>query len=227
MNSSAPKTVFQNSPHAIVFDCDGVVFNSKDSTTGFYTYILEKLGRPPVRPDQEQFINMYPVREALQFLVGPGPAFDEALACARQIDFERFNSRLEFEPGLLPLLDCVKSSFKTAMATNRAFSTLRLLAKYGIKDYFDLVVSASDVTHPKPHPESMERIMNTFGVSAAEVVYIGDSMVDESFAANTGVFFVAYKNRSLEANIHIGHLDELRMALECHIKNHASPSGTR
>lgn len=198
---------------AIVFDCDGVLFDSKEANVRFYSHILERVGLPPVTPDQEEFIHMYPVRESLRYLMGDGERFQTAWEYLQKIDFRAFNSYLRREPGLLEILTLAKSRYKTALATNRMVSTRELLAHFDIEKFFDLVVSAADVRHPKPHPESMEKILNTFGISPREVLYVGDSAVDEALATATGVFFVAYKNKSLKAHLHVHHFQELHPIL--------------
>ena len=73
----------------------------------------------------------------------------------------------------------------------------------GLADDFDMVVSAKDVSCPKPHPESFVRILEHFCLSPQEAIYIGDSRVDEQFAANAGVPFVAYRNPGLTADYHL------------------------
>jgi phosphoglycolate phosphatase len=194
----------------IALDCDGVLFDSKEANIQFYTHILEAVGRPPVRPDQYEYIHMYPVRESLLHLLdGDAESFERAMAYFRKIDFEAFNGYLRCEPGLVDFLTLAKANYKTALATNRTISTLELLKYYDLTGYFDLVVSASDVRHPKPHPEIMLRILDAFGAAPQQVLYVGDSTVDEAVARETGVLFAAYKNPALEADVHINHFREL------------------
>jgi phosphoglycolate phosphatase len=64
-------------------------------------------------------------------------------------------------------------------------------------------VSALDVARPKPHPESFWRILEHFQLKPEEAIYIGDSQVDEEFAANAGVPLVAYRNPDLKASYHL------------------------
>jgi HAD superfamily hydrolase (TIGR01509 family) len=194
----------------IALDCDGVLFDSREANIHFYTHIMGMIGRPPPREDQHEFVHMYPVRECLAYLTGgEGEDFDRALEYFKTIDFGPFNGYLTCEPGLVSFLKLAKKHFQTALATNRTVSTLELLNEFNLREYFDLVVSASDVQNPKPHPEIMERIFETFRVLPAQVLYIGDSRVDEALALATGVHFVAYKNSSLKAGLHINHFQEL------------------
>jgi phosphoglycolate phosphatase len=197
----------------IAFDCDGVLFDSKEANVRFYSYILEHIGQPPIQSKHHEYIHMHPVRESLRYLVGEGPGFEKAFKFAQSIDFEQFNACLRPEPGLLNLLEQAQTYYHTALATNRTVSTRQVLAHFQIEKYFDLVVSASDVSFPKPHPEIMQRIMDTFKVSPQQILFVGDSTVDEALARTTGVFFVAYKNTNLNAQLHISHFRELQPVL--------------
>jgi phosphoglycolate phosphatase len=78
-----------------------------------------------------------------------------------------------------------------------------------LRDCFDIVVSSLDVLNPKPHPESLFRILDHLHLSSDQGLYIGDSMVDAQTAAAAGVPFVAYKNNALEADYHVHHLLEV------------------
>ena len=194
----------------IALDCDGVLFDSREANTHFYTHIMGVIGRPPIREDQEQYVHMHPVRESLLYLTGgEGRDFDRAFEYFKTIDFGPFNNYLRREPGIVSFLKLAQKHFRTALATNRTISTLELLKQFNLREYFDLVLSASDVRNPKPHPEIMERIFDAFKVLPNHVLYIGDSSVDEALALATGVRFVSYKNPSLKAALHINHFQEL------------------
>lgn len=201
--------MFSKPLQVIAFDCDGVLFDSKEANARYYSHILHVIGHSPVRPDQQEFIHMHPVRESLRYLLPDEETYERAWTYCRQIDFRPFNAYLHCEPGLFEMLELAKSSYRVAMATNRTVSTHEVLAHFHIDKYFDLVVSAMDVQHPKPHPESMERIIDAFKVSPQQILYVGDSAVDEALAMATGVYFAAYKNPRLKAHLHLNHFEEL------------------
>lgn len=227
MTDSAWTDAFPKRFQVVAFDCDGVLFDSKDANIRFYNHIMETIDGPPVRPEQREYIHMHPVKESLQFLLGEGAEYRRALSYSQKIDFKEFNAHLRCEPGLVEVLKLAKSCCRTAMATNRTLSAREVLAHFHLDQYFDLVVSASDVKHPKPHPEQMERIEEVFGVSGEEILYVGDSAVDEAFAAATGVFFVAYKNPKLTAHLHIEHFKELHPLLLAHAASMGEGPGAR
>ncbi|ROQ90258.1 HAD family hydrolase [Desulfosoma caldarium] len=190
-------------PSVVVFDCDGVLFDSREANVRFYNLVMERFGRPPLQPDQMDYIHMHSARESLEYLLGTGPVLEEAWAFCQGLDFRMFNRYLKKEPGLDELLRYLKPRCHVALATNRTVSTRDLLASFHLDSAFDLVVTAADVSHPKPHPESMEKILKAFGAPPQHVLFVGDSQVDALLAQNTGVVFAAYKNPSLSAHLHV------------------------
>ena len=126
-----------------------------------------------------------------------------SLHFARSFDYSPFISMMVEEPFLREFFRFLRPGCYLALATNRTTTTRAVLTYHGLADNFDLVVSAQDVSYPKPHPESFVRILEHFCLSPQEAIYIGDSRVDEQFAANAGVPFVAYRNPGLTANYHL------------------------
>jgi phosphoglycolate phosphatase len=52
-------------------------------------------------------------------------------------------------------------------------------------------------------------VVDHFSVSPEEVIYVGDSMVDQMAARDAGIPFVAYRNPDLTADYHIRSLAEV------------------
>ena len=77
------------------------------------------------------------------------------------------------------------------------------MEKFNLEPYFDMVVTALDVEHPKPHGESVEKIVSAFNLEKKEVLFVGDSDVDKKTAEASGVTFVAYKVKDLSEDIFI------------------------
>jgi hypothetical protein len=99
------------------------------------------------------------------------------------------------------------SRHETAIATNRTDTMHPLLAAFGLEHSFDLVVTAADVANPKPHPEQLFRVAEELGMALEQLLYIGDSPLDEAAAAAADVLFVAYGNPDLTAAQ--AHIDSL------------------
>jgi phosphoglycolate phosphatase-like HAD superfamily hydrolase len=66
-----------------------------------------------------------------------------------------------------------------------------------------MVVTALDVKNPKPHPESIEKILQSLNLKKEEAVFVGDSEVDQQTAKSSGIKFVAYKNKEILSDAYI------------------------
>lgn len=64
---------------------------------------------------------------------------------------------------------------------------LPFLERWGIRERFDAVVGREDVEQRKPHPEPIERCLETLRLDAADAVYVGDSRIDIRAARAAGV----------------------------------------
>lgn len=183
----------------VAFDCDGVLFDSRQANIAFYNSILANFGRPPLGPAAVDYIHSHTVWESLEYLFQGHPDLEAVFRFAREVDYGPFIPMMVEEPHLRDFLRFLRPSCYTALATNRSTTTRAVLSYHGLTDDFDLVVSAQDVSRPKPHPESFQRILEHFDLNPHEAIYIGDSQVDEAFAANSGVPLVAYRNPQLQA----------------------------
>ena len=187
----------------VAFDCDGVLFDSQQANIAFYNAILAHFDRPPLAPEAVDYIHSHTVLESLNHLFNGYPDLSAVFHFARSFDYSPFISMMIEEPFLREFFRFLRPGCFLALATNRTTTTRAVLTYHGLADNFDLVVSAQDVSNPKPHPESFVRILEHFRLSPREAIYIGDSRVDEQFAANAGVPFVAYRNPGLTANYYL------------------------
>lgn len=187
----------------VAFDCDGVLFDSRGANIAFYNSILKHFGLPPMGPEAVDYVHSQTFQASVAFLFRDWPRLEEVFEYCRTLDYRAFIPMMVEEPHLREFLSFLRPRFFTALATNRTTTTLELLRYHRLADQFDLVVSALDVSRPKPHPESFWRILQHFGLSPAEAIYIGDSKVDEEFAKNAGVTLVAYRNPELAADYYL------------------------
>jgi phosphoglycolate phosphatase len=198
----------------VIFDCDGVMFDSKDANEAYYNQILAHFGKPPMNSQQSKYVHMHTADQSVTYLFNDDPLVEQALAYRHQISYFPFIPLMEMEPYLKAFLEYLRPAYKTAISTNRSDTMNRVLLDYGLDAYFDLVISSLDVRHPKPHPESLIKILNHFSVSPHEAIYVGDSQIDELAAKAAGIPLVAYKNRDLSAALHVDHFKGLEVLLE-------------
>ncbi len=196
----------------LIFDCDGVLFDSKAANIAFYNHILSRLKLPPMAPDEVEYVHVSTAEGALNYLLTrrDPSLLDKAHKYRRIMDYTPFISLMRMEPHLKELLKDLPPDIKRAVSTNRTYTIADVLRIHGLEEEFDLVVSALDVKNPKPHPESILKILRHFNITPSEALFVGDSEVDQESAARSGVAFVAYKSRSLKADYYIDDLLRIR-----------------
>ncbi|MDO9565156.1 MAG: HAD-IA family hydrolase [Candidatus Desulfaltia sp.] len=198
----------------VIFDCDGVMFDTAKANTAYYNNVLRHFNNPDMTPEQFAYSHMHTADEAIAYLFDDEKMFEPAQTYRKTMSYLPFLKYMEIEPYLKPLLKRLRPKYKTAIATNRTDTMNRVLVEYKLKDYFDLVISALDVKHPKPHPEQLVKILEHFNIAPYNAIYIGDSKLDEIAAKAANIPLVAYKNTAISADFHIKSLKELEDIIE-------------
>jgi HAD superfamily hydrolase (TIGR01509 family) len=194
----------------VIFDCDGVMFNTNRANEAYYNRILEHFGRPPMTPAQFKYCHMHTGDEAMDYLFGDDAGLAAAAQAYRlQMGYGEFIHLMEIEPGLMPLLNALRPGIKTAVGTNRADTMEMVMEVHGLAAAFDLVVTSRDVPTPKPAPDILNRVLAQFELGPHQALYIGDSIVDAQAASAAGIPFAAYGDPDLPADYHVARLAEV------------------
>jgi phosphoglycolate phosphatase len=200
----------------VIYDCDGVLFDSFEANTKLYNDLCALVGRGPLREEEMQYVHIHTVFEAIHFIFGKENDLEKkALEILRekQVDIKNYVEYLKMEPHLLQILEKLEEKgILRVINTNRTTSMEHIMERFHLRPYFEMVVTALDVKNPKPHPESIEKIIETFRLEKEEAVFVGDSEVDKQTAESSGVRFVAYKNREIADGLFIeDHLELLNL----------------
>jgi phosphoglycolate phosphatase len=202
-----------NTIKVLTFDCDGVLFDTEKANKAYYNNLLEHFGRPSMTPGQFSFAQMHTVDEAVAYLFPEPESAAAAHEWRKKIGYDPYLDYMEMEPDLIPLLKKYTGRIHIAVATNRTDTMHKVLTVHGIEKFFDLVVTALDVPRPKPFPDPLIRVLDYFHVAPEQMIYIGDSELDELAAKAAGVQLVAYDNPSLNGDYHIQRLSEIEPIL--------------
>lgn len=200
----------------VIYDCDGVLFDSLESNTKLYNDLCARVGRAPLGQNEVQYVHTHTVFEALHFIFGKENDLEKKaleILKEKQVDLKNYVAYLKMEPHLLQALERLKKKgILRAINTNRTTSMKYIMERFNLRPYFEMVVTALDVKNPKPHPESIEKIIETFKLKREEAVFVGDSDVDRQTAESSGIKFIAYKNREIANDLYIeDHLDVLNI----------------
>lgn len=194
----------------VIFDCDGVMFDSKNANLHFYNHLLENFGHPGMDEDELEYVHMHHVMDSVSYIFRHWPEdLEEAHEYRLSLDYRDFIKYMTIEPDLVEFLEYLSPNYKTAISTNRTTTMSTLLDDFSLNKYYGMVVTATDVENSKPHPEAIHKILRHFGLSADESVFIGDSMVDLEHAKSGGVPMIAFRNQALEADYHVNSFMEI------------------
>jgi beta-phosphoglucomutase-like phosphatase (HAD superfamily)/dTDP-glucose pyrophosphorylase len=168
----------------VIFDLDGVLVEAKEiHYQSLNDAILEVTNNPKWIIEWEEHLSIYDGRktnEKLELLTdrkGLPEGLHEAIWKCKQHKTLQSLSNLSIDIRLQNLFkDLVDNKYKIACCSNSIRRTvLTVLAKLGLIEYMDLVISNEDVKNSKPHPEMYWKAMSMMGVLPEETLIVEDS----------------------------------------------------
>lgn len=193
----------------VVFDCDGVLLNSRRANLALYNYLRQQVGLPPMTEEQEEYVHMATYGQALDF-IAPGECrsrLEPLLPSAGEA--VNYSGLLQEQPGAVEVMERLRASGKRlGICTNRVGDLGPLLRRFSLDGFFDPIRTASN-SKAKPDPEGLLLILKEWGVGPVEIAFVGDSRVDEQAARAAGVPFWALGNPSLAALMHFSGFPEM------------------
>ena len=181
----------------VIYDCDGVILDSIESNYVFYNRVMDFLGRPEIdrgNVDAKRVLHTYSFNAVMEYFFTGDERRDEAFKFAKTIHYRDLMPYMRMEDGFISALDQLKGHTSLAICTNRATSMDMIIEDFGLSGYFECVMTASQVTNPKPHPEPLLKVLDYFEIKPEEAIFIGDGEVDMLSARSAGVPFISYKS---------------------------------
>lgn len=178
---------------AILFDLDGVLIDSYDAWFSLFNRALEHFGydrisEPVFRrhwgmsteKDIEIFMPKQTIEEVRAFFI---KYYNEYLTYL-QVDKDA-RSVLTRLRHLDLHLGCVTNSHRVIVDT--------VLPSKQLNDFFEVVLTADDVTKPKPAPDLLLQACSLMQVQANETIFIGDTETDLQAGTRAGCIVVGYR----------------------------------
>lgn len=200
-----------NTLKLVIFDCDGVMFDSRDANRYYYNHLLSHFNHPPMDTDEWDYVHAHNVIDSVDYIFRHYPAeeVEKAHAYRKELDYAPYLKLMTMEPDLIDFLEFLKGSYHAAISTNRTTTMSTIMDIYGLTPYFGKVMTAFDVEHPKPHADALHSILDHFNCQVDEAVYIGDSTVDRQHVDSVGMRLIAFKNPELTADYHVNSFMEI------------------
>lgn len=178
--------------NAVIFDMDGLMFDTERVCMKAWDYSGEKLGFGK-NAGQMVFKTLgCTTNKAMEILKAQfGPSFDGdkwmQITRAFAEDYYKQNG-VPTMKGLFELLDYLKAQgFKLAVASSSSrHSVMRNLGSADIVDRFDVLISGDMITKSKPHPQIYLKACEELGEKPENCYALEDSRNGIHSAANAG-----------------------------------------
>jgi len=195
----------------LVYDCDGVLFNSTKAIVGYYNFVFDKFGLERIDWTSESNMRlamMSTSKEIIRAFATDNQLSEEMLTFAANTNFRKFLPLMEPSPQIYDTLKKLQTKgYTLTVCTNRGISLEYLLDHFDMGNFFAYTVTAIDVAKPKPDPEGLYKIMKKYDVDNKRLLFVGDSFTDYYAAKDADVEFLAYENELEESRVLKNHLD--------------------
>jgi HAD superfamily hydrolase (TIGR01509 family) len=173
---------------SVIFDLDGTLTRTNDLIFSTFNHVADKYAGCTFTPAEITAMFGPPEESAIERIVG-SQRNSEAMADFLTYYAGNHATMASLYAGVTDILHFLKSSgVRMAVFTGKGKRTATItLELFGLAEYFDLVVTGTDVREHKPSPEGIWIILNAFKVPASEVLMVGDSASDITSARGAGV----------------------------------------
>lgn len=172
----------------IIFDIDGTLLNTEFA-------VLKGLQKCLI-----EHHNIKVELKDLEFAIGmPGnKVFAKFGINNDDFSYNKWIKYIDYFKNDINLFDGIEDTLKYLKEKNIALGIATSKTRYeydttvksfNINDYFDYVICIDEVENPKPHKESILKILEKSSISKDEVLFIGDTSFDIQCARNANIDF--------------------------------------
>jgi len=178
----------------ILFDLDGTIMNPREAYLEAAKTAFTRTGQ---KIPSDEILYELPRRLEQQMPI------DDLVKSADKDDFRRIYLKAFYDitatktkplPEIAKALQKLSENAKLALTTMRSVpkeKILEELGRFGLAQYFEVVVTSLDTKTTKPSPEALLTCSAKLGLDIGECVAVGDSVVDVRAGRNAGAKTVA------------------------------------
>ncbi|MCL4426506.1 MAG: pyrophosphatase PpaX [Firmicutes bacterium] len=163
---------------AVLFDLDGTLLDTRELILESFRYAYRLHLKREVTTEEIMAFWGQPLMAQFQ-QVAPEKA-DFLREAYQDFNIKNHQRLVTLFPGVQEVLDALRQRpIPMAIVTSKARRTVcHGLQLFGLKDYFQTLVTTDDIIHPKPHPEPVQVALQRLGIKAAESLMVGDNDTD-------------------------------------------------
>ena len=171
-----------------------VYFEVRDK---FYSESRESLGEPHFNVRVAETLHRF----GYDFDVS-----DEVVVGATMAFADEFMRYVSLDEDAFGVLEKLYGKYKLGLVSNFAIPECcwKLLDKFGLKRFFDVIVISGEINQRKPSPEIFQRALKALGVKASKAVFVGDMLdLDVMGPKKIGMKTVFIKRRPMEHDVDV------------------------
>ncbi|WP_440896646.1 HAD family hydrolase [Amphibacillus sp. Q70] len=178
----------------ILFDVDGTIVDTEHIIINALQRALEEQLGLSREEHELEFVLGIPGKEAVQRLIDSEEMRKELLK-----QWEKCIAKLAHHATLFHdikelLLALKQQGFKLGLVTSKTEIGMRNeFDSFGLNDYFDVQITASDTVKHKPNPDPILKALEMINANANQAMYVGDSVYDMQSAKASNVRFALAK----------------------------------
>ncbi|MFZ7137169.1 MAG: HAD family hydrolase [archaeon] len=193
---------------AVIFDWDGTLADTRKAVVQSFQTVLTKAGCTVTKEFIERLMGVGTKKTILE-------AYKQ---CNIRINVETLDNlskekvKIQAElthlvqvfDGVTELLDALQTKTKLAVATMSGRQVIdKTLTEKNLEGYFETIISADDISNPKPNPEIFLKTAKTLGVLPKDCVVVEDSIFGVKAAKDAKMKCIAvssgvYSNQELQ-----------------------------
>ena len=174
---------------ALLFDLDGVIIDSEPLHERAKRKAFAQFGLAVPDSDFDGFVGKtdWDVIAYAVETYGNGTSTIETVLAHKQQAFRDLMPELEPIPGVLPFIRQAAGRFRLALTTSATRVNQQLaFDKFGLDAFFEVVVTAADITRAKPDPQPYALTVERLGLAPEACLVIEDSVNGVRSAVGAG-----------------------------------------
>ncbi|MBS7636279.1 HAD family hydrolase [Candidatus Bathyarchaeota archaeon] len=115
---------------------------------------------------------------------------DDVVTKATECFAQEFMKYVSLDENAVDVLQWLHGKYKLGIVSNFAIPECiwKLLEKYNLKKFFDVIIISAEVNKRKPSPEIFQKTLKSLNVASHEAVFVGDTpSMDIEGAKNVGM----------------------------------------
>ena len=175
---------------AVIFDLDGTLLNTLTDLYNAVNFALDAFGFPKRSIEEVRLFIGNGVKKLMERSTPDGTDEEtnaKCLDCFKEYYLKHMADNTAPYEGINELISLLKErGVKTAVVSNKLHAAVVGLCEDYFKD-IDCAIGVSVEEERKPNPVNVLKVLDTFGVSADECIYVGDSEVDVQTSHNASL----------------------------------------